>query len=320
MSDTPGPRPADAAADGRPVLVTGATGRQGGAAARALLAAGTPVRALVRDPRTARARAVAALGAETVTGDLADRGSLVRAARGARAVFSVQMPDPATGGFEGELEQGTNLIGAALEAGVPQFVYTSVSSAGSHTEAPGWAEGRWAAMEPVYSTKAALQDRLRAAGFPRWTIIRPGTFMGNFLPEEEFMFPRGVGEGLVSVIRPGTRLALVAVEDIGAAVAAAVADPERFHGVELDLAGDHLSMAEIAATLSRVLGLDLQAPDMTLEQALAAGLHPTAVGHDWLNAVPQPGRPADARRLGLDVTPFERWVREHADAFAPRRG
>lgn len=65
-----------------PVLVTGATGRQGGATARALLANGVPVRALVRDPSTARARAVEALGAELVTGDLNDRDSVVRAARG----------------------------------------------------------------------------------------------------------------------------------------------------------------------------------------------------------------------------------------------
>src|SRR5689334_8844849 len=146
------------------VLVTGATGRQGGATARALLAAGVPVRALVRDPATDRAAAVAALGAELVEGDLRDPASLVAAARGARAVFSVQMPELRgdTWDFESELAQGVNLIGAALAAGVPQFVHTSVSGAGRHEEAPGWAEGRWAAMERVYLPKAGMQDRVRA--------------------------------------------------------------------------------------------------------------------------------------------------------------
>ncbi|MEV0037051.1 NmrA family NAD(P)-binding protein, partial [Streptomyces sp. NPDC050804] len=131
-------------ADSAPVLVTGATGKQGGATARSLLLAGVPVRALVRDPATDRAKAVEALGAELVTGDLHDRDSVIRAAEGARAVFSVQMPAMTGDGFdfEGEVAQGVNLIEGARAAGVPQFVHTSVSGAGQHTEAPGWAEGR----------------------------------------------------------------------------------------------------------------------------------------------------------------------------------
>lgn len=71
-----------------PVLVTGAIGRQGGATARAPLAAGGPVRALVCDAATDRARAVAAYGAELVTGGLHNRESVIRAADGVRPVFS----------------------------------------------------------------------------------------------------------------------------------------------------------------------------------------------------------------------------------------
>lgn len=317
MSDIHGPNMHGTAAD-RPVLVTGATGRQGGAVTRALLAARVPVRALVRDPGTDRALEVAALGADPVMGDLDDRESLFKAALGTRAVFSVQMPDMTAGGFEGELAQGVNLIEVAQAAEVPQFIYTSVSSAGEHTRAPGWTEGRWAMLEPVYTTKAELQDRVRDAGFPRWTIIRPGTFMENFLPSGEFLFPRGIEGGLVTVVKPGTRLGLVAVADIGATVAAAVADPERFHGVELELAGDHLSMTEIARVLTHALGRSLEAPDMTLEEALAAGLTPAGATHDWMNAFPQPGRPEYARALGVDVTGFAQWVRDHADAFISR--
>lgn len=151
-----------------PALVTGATGRQGGATARALLAAGVPVRALVRDPATAGAKAVEALGAELVTGDLRDRDSVTRAAQGARAVFSVQMPAFTEEGFDfdGEVAQGVNLIEAAKAAGVPQFVHTSVSGAGRQTEVPGWAEGRWVSMEGTLGAKTAIQDRVRAAGFP----------------------------------------------------------------------------------------------------------------------------------------------------------
>ncbi|WP_329139740.1 NmrA family NAD(P)-binding protein [Streptomyces sp. NBC_01476] len=291
-----------------PVLVTGATGRQGGATARALLARGIPVRALVRDPATDRAKAVEALGAELVTGDLYDRASVIRAAEGVRAVFSVQMPDMNGRVFEGELTQAVNLIEGARAAGVPQFVHTSVTGAGQHTEAPGWAEGRWAAMEPYFSTKAGIQDRVRAAGFAHWTLIKPGTFMENFLPSEAFLLPRGVEGGLVSILRPGTELSLVAVDDIGTAAAAAIAAPERFDRVELELAGDYLSMTDIAATLSRALGTELTAPDMTLDEANAAGMTPAGASHEWMNVAGQPARPEYARALGIPLTTFEEWA------------
>ncbi|GII93892.1 NmrA family NAD(P)-binding protein [Sinosporangium siamense] len=297
--------------DPAPVLVTGSTGQQGGATARALLAAGVPVRALVRDPDSDRARTVRALGAELVTGDLHDRDSLVRAARGTRAVFSVQLPPLRADGFDfdGELIQAVNLIEAALAAGVPQFVHTSVSGAGQHVEAPGWTEGRWAALEPYMTTKAGIQDRVREAGFKNWSIIKPGFFMENFLPSAAYLFPRGVEGGLVTVMKPATRLSLVAVDDIGATAAAAFAEPHRFHGVELELASDYLSITEIAAALSRALGTELAAPEMTLEEAVAAGMPGAGVAsHEFVEVVGQPARPEYARDLGIPLTTFERWA------------
>ncbi|MGA5454578.1 NmrA family NAD(P)-binding protein [Streptomyces umbrinus] len=296
-----------------PVLVTGATGRQGGATARALLAAGVPVRALVRDAATDRAKTVEAFGAELITGDLHDRDSVIRAAEGARAVFSVQMPGITAEGFdfEGEVAQGVNLIESAKAAGVPQFVHTSVTGAGQHTETPGWAEGRWASMEPTLGAKSAIQDRVRAAGFPHWTLLKPGFFMENFLPSMAFLFPRGIEGGLVSVLNPETRLSLVAVNDIGRAAAAAITAPERFDGVELELASDYLSMTEIAEVLSRALGTQLSAPDMTEAEALAAGMPPMGATHEWLNVAGQPGRPQYARDLGIPVTSFEEWTQQH---------
>ncbi|MEU6497853.1 NmrA family NAD(P)-binding protein [Streptomyces sp. NPDC046984] len=305
-------------ADSAPVLVTGATGRQGGATTRALRAAGVPVRALVRDPGTDRAKAVEALGVELATGDLHDRDSVIRAAEGARAIFSVQMPAVTAEGFDfdGEVVQGVNLIEGAMAAGVPQFVHTSVTGAGQHTEIPGWAEGRWASMEPTLGAKNAVQDRLRAADFPHWTLLKPGFFMENFLPSMAFLFPHGIEGGLVSVLNPGTRLSLIAVDDIGRAAAAAIAAPERFDGIELELAGDYLSMTDIAETLSRALDTPLTAPNMTEEEALAAGMPAMGATHEWLNVAGQPGRPQYARDLGIPLTSFEAWAQKHMRAKA----
>ncbi|MEU9609430.1 NmrA/HSCARG family protein [Streptomyces sp. NPDC048057] len=296
-----------------PVLVTGATGKQGGATARALLARGVPVRALVRDASTDRAKAVEALGAQLVVGDLHDRDSLVRAAEGARAVFSVQLPVNEQGfDFDGEVTQGHNLVEAAKAAGVPQFVHTSVSGADQHTEAPGWAEGRWATMEPYYAAKCAVQDAVRTAGFTHWTLIKPGFFMENALPSEGYLFPRGVEGGLVTLLKPSTVLPVIAVDDIGATAAAAVAAPERFHRVELELAGDRLSMAEITDVLSRALGVPLTARDTTEAEAVAAGLSTLlTTAQAWQNAFEQPARPEYAQELGIPLTRFEDWARKH---------
>lgn len=294
-----------------PVLVTGATGRQGGATARALLEAGVPVRALVRDPATERAKAVAALGAEVVAGDLHDRESVIRAAEGARAVFSVQMPSFTEHGidFDGEIAQGVNLVEGAKAAGVRQFVHTSVSGAGQHTAHPLWAGGRWA-VEESFNAKTAIQDRVRAAGFAHWTLLKPGFFMENFLPSMAYLFPRGIEGGIVAILKPATRLSLTAVRDIGATAAAAFADPERFNGVELELASDHLSMTEIAAVLSRALGTPVSAPDMTLDEALAAGMPPMGAALEWMNVAGQPARPQFTAAFGIPLTGFDEWARD----------
>ncbi|MEU6767751.1 NmrA/HSCARG family protein [Streptomyces sp. NPDC046853] len=295
-----------------PVLVTGGTGRQGGATVRALLAARKPVRALVRDPHTDAAKAIQARGAELITGDLTDPDSLDRAVRGASAVFSVQMPPFTADGvdFAGELTQATNLIEAARRAGVRQFVQSSTSGVGAHTRAPGWDDGRWAPMQPYFETKQAILEAVRRAGFARWTVIKPAYFMDNI----SALVPHGPEGGLATVVKPDTELALVAGEDIGAAVARAVDDPDRFHEVELELAGDRLTMRQIAQVLTEVWGVPVAAPTMRVEEALAAGMPSWGAGHVWNNAVVQPARPEYARALGITPTPFADWARRHLTA------
>jgi uncharacterized protein YbjT (DUF2867 family) len=231
-----------------------------------------------------------------------------------RAVFSWQMPEAGAGGFDfdGELRQAANLIDAVRTAGVPQFVHSSVSGASRYRSAPGHTEGRWAALEPYYVAKTGVEGRVREAGFPFWTLVKPGFFMENFLTSAACLLPRGVAGDIVTVVRPQTRLSLVAVDDIGATVAAAVADRSRFHEVELELASDYRTMTEIAATLSRVLGVELTAPDMSEEEALAAGM-PAYAGlpMERMNVAGQPARPEFARALGVPLTSFDRWAARH---------
>ncbi|KYF93300.1 hypothetical protein BE20_09735 [Sorangium cellulosum] len=104
----------------------------------------------------------------------------------------------------------------------------------------------------------------------------------------------------------------VAVQDIGAAAAAAVQEPSRFHGVELELASQRLTMREIARALSRALGLPIEAPSLTADEAIARGLMPMiARPHARLNHYGSPATPEAVRALGIPLTDFETWLRHH---------
>ena len=106
--------------EGRPVLVTGATGVHGGAVVRALLADGRAVRALTRDLGSARAAELQALNAQLVKGDLLDATSLAAAMSGVSAVYAVTTPFG--DGPDGEIQQGEQLIAAASQTDVPWLI------------------------------------------------------------------------------------------------------------------------------------------------------------------------------------------------------
>ena len=124
----------------RVVLVTGATGRQGGAAIRHMSSKGWRLRALTRDPDSHAARELARRGIEVLRGDLENPASLERAVQGAYGVYSVQ--DYWSVGARREVEQGTNLANVAKKAGVRHFVYSSVGGAERNSGIDHW-ESKW---------------------------------------------------------------------------------------------------------------------------------------------------------------------------------
>ncbi|QSQ23753.1 NmrA family NAD(P)-binding protein [Pyxidicoccus parkwayensis] len=294
-----------------PVLVTAATGRQGGATARALLADGkSSVRVMVRNPKAPAARAFAVAGAEVVVGDLDEPASLRAACAGVRAVFSMQSPIVSATGvdYSKERQQGRNLVEAALAEGVETFVHTATSGVGDHRNVEGWAEGRWKAHEDYWENKLATCDLVRTAGFKHWTLILPSTFMDHAMLD-----PAGFVDGrqLLTVVRTDRPIALIAPEDIGKSAAAAINDPATFNGVTLQLAGDVLTLPQIAEVLSRLDGKEYVVRSGTVEEAVAAGLHPgVARGMTYMNVSPVLARPEIARSYGLSLMSFETWARQ----------
>lgn len=271
----------------KPILVTGATGQQGGAVARALLAKGQQVRVMTRHPE--KAASLAKAGAEVVQGDLTNRAILQMALRGVHGVFA--MSTWVEEGMEAEVRQGTMLADAAKQAGITHYVYTSVGSAHRNTGIPH------------FDSKWKVEQHIRQIGLPA-TILRPVWFMENFTT-----FSKPSAEGILMMpMRADKKLAMVALKDIGEFGAAAFMRPNDFLGQAIDLAGDELTMPDVAAHLSKVTGRSIQFQGLPLEQAEAAMGHDLATMFRWFNEVGyQINVAALKQTFGIPLTTFAEW-------------
>ncbi|MBI5084900.1 MAG: NmrA/HSCARG family protein [Acidobacteria bacterium] len=276
-------------ADTRVVLITGATGKQGGAVARHLRGKGFKIRAMTRKVDSDAARALAAAGAEVVQGDLNDAASLEAALTGAWGVFGVQ--NTWESGVEGEEEQGKRLATMARQAGIQHFVYTSVGSAHRQTGIPHF-ENKW-----------RIEETIRGLGFPSRVIIRPVFFMEN-LTSPWFLN----GDNLCAALDPKTVLQMIAVDDIGKFGARAFTDASALNGREIDLAGDAVTMPQAATILSGSLGRTIHFVRVPIEE-VRKNSEDFAVMLEWFDRV---GYNADIagleREFGIQATKLADWA------------
>jgi uncharacterized protein YbjT (DUF2867 family) len=274
------------------ILVMGATGRQGGATARELLAAGHAVRVMTRKPEGPEARALAALGAEVVAGDLDDAASLERSLAGMWGAFAVQNTWEA--GVEREEQQGLRVAEVARRQGVQHLVYASVGSAHRRTGIPH------------FENKARIEARIRSLGFPSHTILRPVFFMENwagpwFLPALE--------QGQLAIgLDPATRLQMIAGRDIGKYGRWAFENHAGLNGRGIELAGDEMTMSEVAAVLGRAMGRPVSFVRVPIEQVRSFSAD-FATMLEWFDRV---GYDADidanARESGIRPTRLAEWA------------
>ena len=274
------------------ILVSGATGHQGGAVARRLIARGFKVRAMTRKPNEEKARALASLGAEVVAADLNDAASLERALAGAWGAFAVQ--NTAEAGVEGEEEQGKRFAEVAKKTGVSHLVYTSVASANRNTGIPH------------FDNKFRIEQKVRSLGFPAWTIIRPVFFMDNFLTP--WFKPAIAGGKFVMPLKPDTVLQLIAAEDIGWFGAHAFEMHEQMNGVDVDIAGDAHTMPQTAEILSRAAGRKIEFVRAPIEEIRKVS-EEFAIMFEWMDRVGYDADiPALVKQHGYRPTPLTAWA------------
>ena len=277
----------------RTILLTGVTGQQGGAVARALHGTGFRLRGLTRNPDGERAAALARNGIEIIKGDLDDEVTLRRALAGAWGVFGVQ--NTLEAGVEREEVQGNRLATLARDAGVQHYVYTSVGSADKRTGVPHF-DNKW-----------RIEETVRSLRFPSHVILRPVFFMENLLAPFSLQ-----GSTLAWALGPGTKLQMIAVDDIGWFGARAFTEATALNRREIDLAGDERTMLETAEILTDALGRPIAFAQTPIEQVREYSKEIASM-LEWFERV---GYSADIagleREFGRALTKLPEWVRRHA--------
>jgi uncharacterized protein YbjT (DUF2867 family) len=278
--------------DDRIILVAGATGRQGGAVARELLARGFHVRAMTRKPNSDKARALAGLNAQVVQGDFDDSKSLPKAIKGAWGVFAVH--DSWEAGVAREQEQGERFARLCREAGVSHYVYSSVGSAHRHTGIPHF-ESKW-----------HVEQIVRQLGFPSHTVIRPVFFMDNFLSPG--LLPDLEAGRITMPLKATTALQMIAAEDIGRYGAWAFENYEALNGQAIDIAGDERTMPDTARIIGAAADREIEFVPRSIEEVRAAS-EDWAIMLEWFDAV---GYDVDiaalARETGIRPITLAQWA------------
>lgn len=215
------------------LLITGATGNQGGATINELLRRPKRwhIRALVRDPARPTAKALAARGVKLVQGDLNDADSLRAALNGAHGVLSVQTPMGR--GPEGEARQGMQLATLAAEARVRHFVQCSAGGVDRDSGVPH------------FESKRAIEAHIVTLGLPA-TVLRPAAFMENFT---SFAFRTTMLSMMKTYLADGQAMQLASARDVGWFAAEAFERPDAYIGRAVEIAGDSVTRAEAVRTL-----------------------------------------------------------------------
>lgn len=279
-----------AAKSNRTIVVTGATGKQGGAAFHHLKQRGFALRALVRNPERPEVRELEGSHVEVLRGDFDDPESMERVLDGADGAYSVQ---PWQGGVETEIRQGIAFAEAANRQEVGHFIHSSVAAADENTGIPH------------FESKRRIEERIQRIGMP-YTIFRPVFFMENWL-----MMSDGIDNGTIMLpLSAQRRLQMIAVDDIGAFVALAFEHPGHWHNRAYELAGDELSMVELAEAFSRASGREVRYQQVPWDEFEQRAGHEMAVMYRWFEDKGYTVDIGAVRQHYPELTSFNRWLEQ----------
>jgi uncharacterized protein YbjT (DUF2867 family) len=284
----------------RTILVTGATGNQGGAVARELLKRGNfAVRAFVRNEHKPQAQELKQAGAELIIGDLNDRAALDRALRGVYGVFSVQGLND---GLDAEITEGKAISDAAKAAGVQHFVYSSVGSAERNTGVPH------------FDSKYQIEAYIRSIGLT-YTILRPVFFFYNYAAIRQ-MVAQGT---LAQPLSPDKKLQQLSEADYAEMVCEVFARPADFANRAIEVASVEMTMPEVAAAFSNVLGKPVTYHQISFEDFQQQAGEEMTIMYRWFENDGYKADLAQLQRIFSAPTDLESYLRECGWAKQPEQ-
>nr|POE75591.1 nmra-like family domain-containing protein 1 [Quercus suber] len=289
------------------ILVTGATGKQGGAVIDALV--NNPsftLLAVTRDGSGAGAQRLVAKGknVKVVEGNLDDVPALFQTAQAVASgpvwgVYSVQISMGKDVTFDGEINQGKAMVDQSVKAGVQHFVYSSVERGGD--------EASWNDETPIphFQTKHKIEHHLRDhAGTMGWTILRPVAFMDNLAPG----FPSKV---FLAAMRDtlGTKpCQWIATADIGIFAKLAFEDPTKFNHRAIGLAGDELNTQQLSQAFKNTTGSPLDGTFGILGSVLKYMVAEMGKMVDWFASDGYKVNISELRKMHPGLLNMEQWI------------
>ncbi|MDQ3903719.1 MAG: NmrA/HSCARG family protein [Thermoproteota archaeon] len=276
----------------RKILVTGATGQQGGALARVLLQKGHKLYALTRNTQSHAAQDLKSRGASIVKGDLDDFDSLEQAVKDVESIFL--MGTPFEDGTEGETRRGKMMSDIAKDKSIEHLVYSSVANADKHTGIPH------------FESKYKVEQHIKNLGIPH-TIIGPTFFMENLLGP-------GLQQGQLALpLTSSTILQQSALQNIAEFSALVIERREPFLGKRIDIASDEITGEQAAKILSNELGHKIRYIQIPLDQVHQAN-EDMARMYEWYERI---GTGIDIERLHKEYSEvnwftFRDWVRSQS--------
>ncbi len=287
------------------ILVTGATGAQGGALIPLLLKQGLQVRALTRNPNKPSAQALVQQGVEVVAGDMDNEASLEQACQDMQGVFAVQNFWEKGVGHEREVEQGCKLARAAKKANVQHFVQTSVANCDN---AKGVLH---------FESKYKIEQYIDSLELPR-TFLREVFFLENFTQPvmtsgtKRSMDPYWVLPSIIGLLDNDTIFHMISVHDIAWFAADIFTHPAQYMGKHVDVAGDAITPVEMKTIYKKVTGKSLIPASKTLTRFAMKFINPeSARQFAWNNKVGWHFDMEPLRQHNPNLINFETFLRNH---------
>lgn len=293
------------------ILITGATGKQGGAVLKQLAGdAAFTVLAVTRNPESASAQKIRERYPTVilVKGDLDHVPSLFSAAKEAlhaahqhkkiHGVFSVQVFGPK------EVQQGTDLIDESIKEGVEQFVYSSVDRGG---DAKSWENPTPIPhFQSKYKVEHHLADKAGLGGEKmKWTIVRPVAFMENLAPG----FQTKVFLTALQNTMGNKPLQWVSIEDIGKLTANIFRSPGEYNTGMIGIAGDELTFDELSGCFERFNGHPAPTTFGFFGSALMWGVQEMNTMINWFKTDGYGVDIKKTKEIVPDLCDFEQWLK-----------